>query len=133
MSKRYAARGHLSNIWKNATYCYSYFFWSEESAGGYMKAKDVIKANQHKSQKDAATNPLVTTFNDLTEELQTTSNYYQKFTDAFFSKQEVVTSYELYLFHLAFVTSSCALEHGRRIAVTINDILGPSDNHWDLL
>lgn len=133
ISKKYAAKGHLSNIWKNASYCFSYFMWSEESTGGYVKAKDVIKANQHKSPKDAATNPLVTTFNDLTEELQTTSNYYQKFADAFFSKQEVATSYELYLFHLAFVTSGCALEHGRRIAVTINDILGSSDNHWDLL
>lgn len=107
--------------------------WSEERTGGYVKAKDVIKANYHKTQKDPSVHPLVTTFNDLTEELQTTSNYYQKFADAFFSKQEVVTSYELYLFHLAFVSSSCALEHGRRIAVTINDILGPGDSHWELL
>lgn len=131
LSKKYAAKGHLSHIWKSPSYCFSYFMWYEDNSGGYLRAKDVPKGKQ--TGKEVAVNPLTTTFNDLAEELQSQSNYYQKFTETFFGKQEVVTGYELYLFHLAFVSSSCALEHSRRIAVTINDILGTGDGHWDLL
>lgn len=126
----------MSNIWKSATYSFSYFMWYEDSNGSYLKAKDVLKssANQVKQQhtmKDG--NCLATTFNDLTEELNSHSNYYQKFTETFFTKQEIAHGFELFLFHLAFVSPSIALEQSRRIAVTINDILGSSDNHWELL
>lgn len=56
------------------------------------------------------------------------SNYYKKLAHACFPKisPNKIRIYELYCVHLGLATSSCVLEHSRRLAATIWEITGLS-------
>nr|CAD7400668.1 unnamed protein product [Timema cristinae] len=44
-----------------------------------------------------------------------------------------VRCYELYCIHLGLATSSCVLEHSRRLAATIWEVTGVANNPLDIL
>lgn len=111
---KYRKKGRSSLIWKSPALSFSFFTWYEDECGQYLDPKDVPSSVENPS---------------------TSANYYQKITETLFPKTPLarIKSYDLYLVHLGLVNSNLCLEHSRRIAVTINDIIGINGNPLDIL
>lgn len=62
-------------------------------------------------------------------------DYYKKLSQIYFPKVSFnkMRIYELYCVHLGLATSSCVLEHSRRLAATIWEITGLPNNPADIL
>ncbi|CAD6211942.1 GSCOCG00003910001-RA-CDS [Cotesia congregata] len=62
-------------------------------------------------------------------------DYYKKLSQIYFPKvsSNKMRIYELYCVHLGLATSSCVLEHSRRLAATIWEITGLPNNPADIL
>ncbi|GAB0090824.1 Hermansky-Pudlak syndrome 1 [Sergentomyia squamirostris] len=114
MMGKYRRKGRSSLIWKSSSLSFSYFTWYEDELGQYLDPKDVPSCPETSS---------------------TSVNYYQKITETLFPKNitKAAKSFELYLVHLGLVNSNLCLEHSRRIAVTINDLMGINRIPMDLL
>ncbi|XP_059607673.1 BLOC-3 complex member HPS1 [Phlebotomus argentipes] len=114
MMAKYKKKGRSSLIWKSPALSYSFFTWYEDECGQYLDPKDVPSCPENHT---------------------TSANYYQKITETLFPRTSVarIKSFDLYLVHLGLVNSNLCLEHSRRIAVTINDVIGITGNPLDIL
>ncbi|XP_076241341.1 Hermansky-Pudlak syndrome 1 protein isoform X1 [Calliopsis andreniformis] len=118
-SRMHLEEGHLSVMWKDTTFNYAYFLWFEDSSGSPLKCK-VYLNHVMKSF------PVPGIF---------CGDYYRKLAETCFPKLSTnkIRIYELYCVHLGLATSSCVLEHSRRLAATIWEVTGVPNNPADIL
>ncbi|XP_011506371.1 PREDICTED: Hermansky-Pudlak syndrome 1 protein homolog isoform X2 [Ceratosolen solmsi marchali] len=118
-SRIHLQEGHMSIMWKDTTFNYAYFLWFEDSSGSPLKCK--------------------TYFNHMLRNFPVPGifcgDYYRKLADTYFPKLSAskIRIYELYCVHLGLATSSCVLEHSRRLAATIWEVTGLPNNPADLI
>ncbi|XP_076759749.1 Hermansky-Pudlak syndrome 1 protein [Xylocopa sonorina] len=118
-SRLHLEEGHLSVMWKDTTFNYAYFLWFEDSSGSPLKCKVYLN---HVMKNF----PVPGIF---------CGDYYRKLAEACFPKLSAnkIRIYELYCVHLGLATSSCVLEHSRRLAATIWEVTGVPNNPADIL
>ncbi|XP_004521035.1 Hermansky-Pudlak syndrome 1 protein homolog [Ceratitis capitata] len=116
-TRNYLKKGHTTVMWKDKTFNYSYFLWFEDKSGGPMKSIDM---QQHVVASLSSNNAFKPQF----EPGLLAADYYQQLTEICFPKASPgkVKCYELFCIHLGLVTSTCAVEHSRRLAATIADV-----------
>ncbi|CAL7937648.1 unnamed protein product [Xylocopa violacea] len=118
-SRMHLEEGHLSVMWKDTTFNYAYFLWFEDSSGSPLKCKVYLNHIMKNF-------PVPGIF---------CGDYYRKLAEACFPKLSAnkIRIYELYCVHLGLATSSCVLEHSRRLAATIWEVTGVPNNPADIL
>ncbi|XP_034952324.1 Hermansky-Pudlak syndrome 1 protein homolog [Chelonus insularis] len=118
-SRMHLQEGHFSVMWKDTTFNYAYFLWFEDSSGSPLKCK----AYYHHQMKNFPVPGVLC------------ADYYKKLAQTFFPKLSLnkIRMYELYCVHLGLATSSCVLEHSRRLAATIWEVTGLPHNPTDIL
>lgn len=119
-ARSHLSKGHLSLMWKDTTFNYAYFLWFEDSSSNPLKPGDFDE-----NVTDVLPLPGV-----LCEDF-----YRALCTQAFPGMDPTrIRIYELFCVHLGLATSPCVLEHTRRLAATIWEVVGPIDaNPADLL
>ncbi|CAB3366142.1 Hypothetical predicted protein [Cloeon dipterum] len=118
-SRAHLVDGHISLMWKDTTFNYAYFLWFEGSSGSPIRPK-VFPTAQLKNMPQPGI---------------MCGDFYQNLVSACFPKTSPgkVQCYELFCVHLGLATSSCVLEHTRRLAATIWEVTGVPGNPADLL
>ncbi|KZC12432.1 Hermansky-Pudlak syndrome 1 protein like protein [Dufourea novaeangliae] len=118
-SRMHLEEGHLSVMWKDTTFNYAYFLWFEDSSGSPLKCKVYLNHIMKNF-------PVPGIF---------CGDYYRKLAETCFPKLSAnkIRIYELYCVHLGLATSSCVLEHSRRLAATIWEVTGVPNNPADIL
>lgn len=118
-SRMHLQEGHLSVMWKDTTFNYAYFLWFEDSSGSPLKCKFYLN---HVMKNFPVPGILC-------------GDYYRKLAEMCFPKlsSNKIRIYELYCVHLGLATSSCVLEHSRRLAATIWEVTGVPNNPADIL
>jgi len=117
-SRSHLQDGHLAVMWKDTTFNYAYYLWFEDNTGSPVKPK-VCPTTAVKS---------------LPVPGIMCADFYRSLTEVCFPKSVAskVRCYELYCIHLGLATSSCVLEHSRRLAATIFEVTG-QPNPLDIL
>ncbi|CAH0385397.1 unnamed protein product [Bemisia tabaci] len=116
--QKHLQNGHMSVIWRDATFNYAYFLWFEDSSGIAMKP-NVFPSGSLKP---------------LPMPGMLTSSFYPNLINVCFpNSNKTINCYELYCVHLGIASSSCVLEHTRRIHATIWEVTGFHNNSIDLL
>ncbi|XP_070523977.1 BLOC-3 complex member HPS1 isoform X2 [Cardiocondyla obscurior] len=110
-SRMHLQEGHLSVMWKDTTFNYSYFLWFEDNSGS---SPPKCKVYLNYVMKNFPVPGILC------------GDYYRKLTETCFPKlsPSKVRIYELYCVHLGLTTSTCVLEHSRRLAATIWEVTG---------
>ncbi|XP_012287856.1 Hermansky-Pudlak syndrome 1 protein homolog isoform X2 [Orussus abietinus] len=118
-SRTHLQEGILSVMWKDTTFNYAYFLWFEDSSGSPLKCKTYMN---HLIKNFPVPGILC-------------GDYYRKLAETCFPKISInkIRIYELYCVHLGLATPSCVLEHSRRLAATICEVTGFSNNPADIL
>ncbi|XP_031370524.1 Hermansky-Pudlak syndrome 1 protein homolog isoform X2 [Apis dorsata] len=118
-SRIHLEEGHLSVMWKDTTFNYAYFLWFEDSSGSPLKYKVYL----NHIMKNFPVPGIIC------------GDYYRKLAETCFPKLSInkIRIYELYCVHLGLATSSCVLEHSRRLAATIWEVTGVPNNPADIL
>ncbi|KAK6624388.1 hypothetical protein RUM44_011247 [Polyplax serrata] len=118
-SRSQLQEGHLSMMWKDTTFNYAYFLWFEKPSGSPLKPKIYPTA-------------VVKNFPPPGIFIE---DFYRRLIEACFPKisPRDVRCYELFCIHLGLATSSCVLEHSRRLAATIWEVTGLPVNPVDFL
>lgn len=118
-TRNYLKKGHSTVMWKDKTFNYSYFLWFEDQSGGPMKSIDM---QQHMLTSALSSNAFKSQF----EPGLLAADYYQQLAEVCFPKVTPgkIKCYELFCIHLGLVTSTCAVEHSRRLVATIADLAG---------
>ncbi|XP_014486622.1 PREDICTED: Hermansky-Pudlak syndrome 1 protein homolog isoform X2 [Dinoponera quadriceps] len=118
-SRIHLQEGHLSVMWKDTIFNYSYFLWFEDSSG-WSPPKCKVYLN-HVMKNFPVPGILC-------------GDYYRKLTETCFPKvsPSKVRIHELYCVHLGLATSTCVLEHSRRLAATIWEVIGVPSNLADI-
>ncbi|XP_032678841.1 Hermansky-Pudlak syndrome 1 protein homolog isoform X2 [Odontomachus brunneus] len=118
-SRMHLQEGHLSVMWKDTIFNYSYFLWFEDSSG-WSPPKCKVYLN-HVMKNFPVPGILC-------------GDYYRKLTETCFPKvsPSKVRIHELYCVHLGLATSTCVLEHSRRLAATIWEVIGVPSNLADI-
>ncbi|CAG2054074.1 unnamed protein product [Timema podura] len=161
-SRSHLQEGHMAIMWKDTTFNYAYFLWFEDAsvvkpaAHGAGLLLDCLLdfavcccACCAAGCQAGSTSGLVS---DEAHRLQAMRLVYeraQENTSSFVNKQgwwwklietcfpktslSKVRCYELYCIHLGLATSSCVLEHSRRLAATIWEVTGVANNPLDIL
>ncbi|XP_029671131.1 Hermansky-Pudlak syndrome 1 protein homolog isoform X3 [Formica exsecta] len=111
-SRMHLQEGHLSVMWKDTTFNYSYFLWFEDNSSC---SPPKCKVYLNYIMKNFPVPGILC------------GDYYRKLTETCFPKlsPSKVRIYELYCVHLGLTTSTCVLEHSRRLAATIWEVTGP--------
>ncbi|KAL0107911.1 hypothetical protein PUN28_014880 [Cardiocondyla obscurior] len=118
-SRMHLQEGHLSVMWKDTTFNYSYFLWFEDNSGS---SPPKCKVYLNYVMKNFPVPGILC------------GDYYRKLTETCFPKlsPSKVRIYELYCVHLGLTTSTCVLEHSRRLAATIWEVTGVPSNLADI-
>ncbi|KAK0183216.1 hypothetical protein PV327_001277 [Microctonus hyperodae] len=118
-SRNHLQEGQFSVMWKDTTFNYAYFLWFEDDSGSPLKCKTYL----NQQMKNFPVPGILC------------GDYYKKLSQACFPKisSNKIRIYELYCVHLGLATSSCVLEHSRRLAATIWEITGLPNNPADIL
>ncbi|XP_066603341.1 BLOC-3 complex member HPS1 isoform X2 [Prorops nasuta] len=118
-SRKHLQEGHLSVMWKDTTFNYAYFLWFEDSSRSPLKCKVYLN---HTMKNFPVPGILC-------------GDYYRKMAETCFPKISLNKTriYELYCVHLGLATSSCVLEHSRRLAATIWEVTGVLSNPADII
>ncbi|XP_011150672.1 Hermansky-Pudlak syndrome 1 protein homolog isoform X2 [Harpegnathos saltator] len=118
-SRMHLQEGHLSVMWKDTIFNYSYFLWFEDNSG-WSPPKCKVYLN-HVMKNFPVPGILC-------------GDYYRKLTETCFPKvsPSKVRIHELYCVHLGLATSTCVLEHSRRLAATIWEVIGVPSNLADI-
>ncbi|XP_072759676.1 BLOC-3 complex member HPS1 isoform X2 [Anoplolepis gracilipes] len=118
-SRMHLQEGHLSVMWKDTTFNYSYFLWFEDNSGC---SPPKCKVYLNYVMKNFPVPGILC------------GDYYRKLTETCFPKlsPSKVRIYELYCVHLGLTTSTCVLEHSRRLAATIWEVTGVPNNLADI-
>ncbi|XP_050449468.1 BLOC-3 complex member HPS1 [Cataglyphis hispanica] len=118
-SRMHLQEGHLSVMWKDTTFNYSYFLWFEDNSGC---SPPKCKVYLNYIMKNFPVPGILC------------GDYYRKLTETCFPKlsPSKVRIYELYCVHLGLTTSTCVLEHSRRLAATIWEVTGVPSNLADI-
>ncbi|XP_073997896.1 Hermansky-Pudlak syndrome 1 protein isoform X2 [Rhodnius prolixus] len=118
-SRTHLQEGHLAIMWKDTAFNYAYYLWFEDMTGSPLKPK-ISPSVAVKSL------PIPGVFS---------ADFYHRLTETCFPKMALnkIRCYELYCIHLGLASSSCVLEHSRRLAATIWEVTGIPNNPLDLL
>lgn len=118
-SRLHLQDGHLAVMWKDTTFNYAFYLWFEDTTGSPLKPR-VCPTIAVKSL------PIPGVL---------CGDFYQRLVELCFPKSAPgkVRCFELYCIHLGLATSSCVLEHSRRLAATIYEVTGITNNPVDLL
>ncbi|XP_029156975.1 Hermansky-Pudlak syndrome 1 protein homolog isoform X1 [Nylanderia fulva] len=118
-SRMHLQKGHLSVMWKDTTFNYSYFLWFEDNSSC---SPPKCKVYLNYVMKIFPVPGILC------------GDYYRKLTETCFPKlsPSKVRIYELYCVHLGLTTSTCVLEHSRRLAATIWEVTGVPSNLADI-
>ncbi|KAL1123010.1 hypothetical protein AAG570_003334 [Ranatra chinensis] len=118
-SRSHLQDGHLAVMWKDTTFNYAYFLWFEDGSGTPLKPK----LSPSIAVKSLPIPGVIS------------GDFYLKLIELCFPKSSSgkVRCYELYCIHLGLATSSCVLEHSRRLSATIWEVTGVPNNPLDLL
>ncbi|XP_063221204.1 BLOC-3 complex member HPS1 [Bacillus rossius redtenbacheri] len=118
-SRKHLQEGHFALMWKDTTFNYAYFLWFEDASGCPLKVKVFPTAALKSFPRPGIL----------------CGDFYQRLTEACFPKAMPgkVRCYELYCIHLGLATSSCVLEHSRRLAATIWEVTGAPKSPLDIL
>lgn len=112
-TRGYLQRGHMSVMWKDAAFSYSYMLWFEDQSGNALKPKELPNASQLASVRPQVVPGILA------------GEFYQWLVDTCFPKAGAkVKCFELYCVHLGLASASCVLEHNRRLAATIMEVTG---------
>ncbi|XP_026289736.1 BLOC-3 complex member HPS1 [Frankliniella occidentalis] len=119
LSRSHLQDGHFALMWKDTTFNYAYFLWFEDSSGSPLKPK-VLPTSALKNF------PLPGVM---------CGDFYSKLIECCFPKTSPnkIRCFELMCIHLGLATSSCVLEHSRRLAATIWEVTGMPGSPLDLL
>ncbi|XP_046385699.1 Hermansky-Pudlak syndrome 1 protein isoform X2 [Ischnura elegans] len=118
-SREHLTEGHVAIMWKDNTFNYAYFLWFEDSNGSPLKVK-VFPSSLLKQF------PIPGVL---------CGDFYLKLIEECFPKMPPakVQCYELFCIHLGLATASCVLEQSRRLAATVWEVTGASNNPIDVL
>lgn len=118
-ARSHLQEGHLSMMWKDTTFNYAYFLWFEDTSGSPLKPKIYP----------------TTVIKNFPPPGIIIDDFYKRLIEACFPKMSPskVQCYELFCIHLGLATSSCVLEHSRRLAATIWEVTGIPSNPADFL
>ncbi|XP_055912010.1 BLOC-3 complex member HPS1 [Eupeodes corollae] len=114
-TRSYLQKGHTTVMWKDKTFNYSYFLWFEDQNSVAMKPIDLQSHfYNHSAAKPQHAPGLLA------------SDFYHQFTEIGFPKTSPgkIKCYEIFCMHLGLVTTTCAIEHCRRLVATIADVVG---------
>lgn len=112
-TRGYLQRGHMSVMWKDAAFSYSYMLWFEDQSGNALKPKELPNSAQLASVRPQVVPGILA------------GEFYQWLVDTCFPKAGAkVKCFELYCVHLGLASASCVLEHNRRLAATIMEVTG---------
>ncbi|KAJ1525914.1 hypothetical protein ONE63_009103 [Megalurothrips usitatus] len=119
LSRAHLQDGHFALMWKDTTFNYAYFLWFEDASGSPLKPK-VLPTSALKN----CPMPGIMC-----------GDFYQKLIECCFPKTSPnkIHCFELMCIHLGLATSSCVLEHSRRLAATIWEVTGMPGSPLDLL
>ncbi|XP_034233970.1 Hermansky-Pudlak syndrome 1 protein homolog isoform X1 [Thrips palmi] len=119
LSRAHLQDGHFALMWKDTTFNYAYFLWFEDASGSPLKPK-VLPTSALKNF------PMPGVM---------CGDFYQKLIECCFPKTSPskIRCFELMCIHLGLATSSCVLEHSRRLAATIWEVTGMPGSPLDLL
>ncbi|XP_029034716.1 Hermansky-Pudlak syndrome 1 protein homolog isoform X1 [Osmia bicornis bicornis] len=142
-SRMHLEEGHLSVMWKDTTFNYAYFLWFEDSSGSPLKCKVYLNHIMKNFPVPGIFcgdyyRFVLLTYNIWFSLLQvfTYFGYFcRKLAEICFPKLSAnkIRIYELYCVHLGLATSSCILEHSRRLAATIWEVTGAPNDPADIL
>ncbi|XP_049857861.1 Hermansky-Pudlak syndrome 1 protein homolog [Schistocerca gregaria] len=118
-SRAHLQEGHLAIMWKDTTFNYAYFLWFEDASGAPLKPKSF----QPSALKSLPVPGVLC------------GDFYKNLMELSFPKTSPskIRCFELYCIHLGLATSSCVLEHSRRLAATIWEVTGLPNNPLDIL
>lgn len=121
-TRNYLKKGHSTVMWKDKTFNYSYFLWFEDQSGAPMKSVDM---QQHMVASALSSNAFKSQF----EPGLLAADYFQQLAEVCFPKVTPgkIKCCELFCIHLGLVTSTCAVEHSRRLVATIADLAGENN------
>ncbi|EGI65071.1 Hermansky-Pudlak syndrome 1 protein-like protein [Acromyrmex echinatior] len=134
-SRMHLQEGHLSVMWKDTTFNYSYFLWFEDNSN--KKLKFTLRYTLYYA-KGCSPPKCKVYLNYVMKNFPVPGilcgDYYRKLTETCFPKlsPSKVRIYELYCVHLGLTTSTCVLEHSRRLAATIWEVTGVPNNLADI-
>lgn len=114
-TRSYLQKGHTTVMWKDKTFHYSYFLWFEDQNSVAMRPIDLQSHFfNHSAVKPQHAPGLLA------------SDFYHQFTEIGFPKTlpGKIKCYEIFCLHLGLVTTTCAIEHCRRLVATIADVVG---------
>ncbi|KAJ6617133.1 Hermansky-Pudlak syndrome 1 protein like [Pseudolycoriella hygida] len=111
-ARSYLQKGHMSLIWKDTIFSYSYFLWFEDHNGCPIKPKELPNTSVQTTIKQQVVPGILS------------GEFYQWLIEVCFPKQSKIKCFELYCIHLGLASASCVLEHNRRLAATINEVTG---------
>ncbi|XP_034652667.1 uncharacterized protein LOC117891345 [Drosophila subobscura] len=120
-ARRYLKKGQTTVMWKDKVFHYSYFLWFEDQSGGILSPTLDL---QHHFLATAASSG--SAIKAPTEPGALSVDYYFDLAELCFPKLAPgkVRVYELFCIHLGLVTTTCAVEHARRLVATISDVVG---------
>ncbi|KAG8224327.1 hypothetical protein J437_LFUL004283 [Ladona fulva] len=118
-SREHLVEGHIAIMWKDNTFNYAYFLWFEDNYGSPLK----VKVFPSSTLKQFPIPGILC------------GDFYSKLIEECFPKMSPskIHCYELYCIHLGLATASCVLEHSRRLAATVWEVTGTSNNPIDVL
>ncbi|KAK3930600.1 Hermansky-Pudlak syndrome 1 protein-like protein [Frankliniella fusca] len=119
LSRSHLQDGHFALMWKDTTFNYAYFLWFEDASGSPLKPK-VLPTSALKTFPPPGV---------------MCGDFYSKLIECCFPKTSPnkIRCFELMCIHLGLATSSCVLEHSRRLAATIWEVTGMPGSPLDLL
>jgi len=113
-AREHMQQGHFSLMWKDNAFNYAYFLWFEDPSSQPIRAK-------HVHGLPLETYPLPGILcGDFYKRLIA-----ERFPGVLSSK---IRCLELFCIHLGLATSSCVLEHSKRLATTICEVTGTSND-----
>ncbi|OXA60249.1 Hermansky-Pudlak syndrome 1 protein homolog isoform X2 [Folsomia candida] len=110
-------QGHFSLMWKDGAFNYAYFLWFEDNSGTSIRPKQ----------------PAMPWENYPLPGIMSGDFYQRVIAECFPNNSSKVRCVELFCIHLGLVTSSCVLEHSRRLATNIFDEYIGTNVAMDLL
>jgi len=111
-TQSYLQDGHLTLIWQDTAFYYSYFLWFEDCNGTQLKPKEMPNSS---SSSAAATKP-----NILPGIL--TGDFYQNLVEKCFPKtSNKVRCYELFTIYIGLTSTHSLLDFNRRLVAILRD------------
>ncbi|XP_031640635.1 Hermansky-Pudlak syndrome 1 protein [Contarinia nasturtii] len=112
MSRSYLQKGHLSLIWQDDVFFYSYFLWFEDTHGTQLKPKEIPSSTSANAIKPHVVPGVIS------------GEFYQWLIETCFPKNNgKIKCYELYSMYVGLTSAHTLLDFNRRLVAILRDNL----------